>query len=187
MDYDLRDLERRVAEAPDDTGLRAQLYRAITRAGRIPDFPPPDRKPMLVLAELAVDPDEEGKRRSWYAGGQLAALRYYLPEASFEFVADWEEQDYQGDVYALVKVTKSSEPHPVYFIWRDSFGSCGGCDSLEDADGFDYIKSSLAEGNTRQFWTIQEAVEYLKTTQDYWWEKGRSYLIPEIEKVLAKV
>lgn len=186
MDIDLRALERRVAEAPDDLGLKAALYRALIRAGRTPDFAPPDRRPMLVLSELAVDPDEEGKKRHWGAGGQMAALRYYLPESSVEFVAEWEEQDYQGDVYALLKVTQSSERHPVYVIWRDSFGSCSGCDSLEDNDGFEYIKASLAEGNTHQFWSIQEAVDYLKTTTDYWWEKCRNNLIPEIEKVLNK-
>jgi len=41
-------------------------------------------------------------------------------------------------------------------LWRDGFGSCSGCDSLDGQNGYEYIKDTLREGNTKQFHTYGE-------------------------------
>lgn len=182
MDYEIRDLERALAKAPDDRAAQTRYAQALAREGR---------RPMLLMTDFMVNEDKPGGqveghwRSGWSAGSQLAALRFYLDESKVEIPFDWQEQDYQGECLALLKVNRPGDLIPVYVIWRDSFGSCGGCDSLEDNNGYDYIKATLAEGNTRQFWSVQEAVDYLKTTEDYWWEKAKGNLVPELEKLIT--
>jgi len=113
----------------------------------------------------AAQPNGE-ERRYWGAGSQLSALRFYLHE-DVKILVSSQDHDYQGNVYALLQF-----PGGVYALWRDSFGSCSGCDSLEGENGHDYIKATLAEGNTRQFACPLDAGAYLEETSDYAWSRG---------------
>lgn len=99
----------------------------------------------------------------WYAGEQLTALKFYLDD-KINFLETYMEDEYQGNCFALLKIENT------YILWRDSFGSCSGCDALEDENGYDYIKNTLQEGNTRQFATLDEVKEYLMKTEDFFWK-----------------
>jgi hypothetical protein len=125
-------------------------------------------KKMRLIEERLHLPDflvEKEREDSWYAGQQLDALKYYLPENTV-FLWEYQEQDYQGSVYAIFKI------NGVYVIWRDWFGSCSGCDGLEDNNGYEYIKDTLQEGNTKQFKTLEELKEWFiskPSEVDFFW------------------
>ncbi len=100
----------------------------------------------------------------WGAGEQLAAFEFYTDPAKVKMIASHKDDDYQGEIFGIARVEDR------FFLWRDSFGSCSGCDGLEDENGYEYIKDTLQEGNTRQFLTLEEAEEYINKTEDYWWK-----------------
>ena len=100
---------------------------------------------------------------SWYGGSQLEALRFYL-DKKVKILAEYQKGDYHGYCFAILKFGKR------FVIWRDSFGSCSGCDGLAGGNGYDYIKSTLQEGNTRQFTSLKKAEKYINETDDYWWK-----------------
>lgn len=172
-DEDERRLERRVALGQE---ANRSLLKARARRGE---------PPCLVLSEFMTNEeraltDEDGY--GWSAGGHMKALRcFLLPDV--QILEEWEENQYQGTNLALLLVPESLVGYPVYVLWRDSFGSCSGCDSLEGENGYEYIEGTLMEGNTRQFWSIQAAVDYLRTSTDYAWEKARegSEFLAQIE------
>lgn len=119
----------------------------------------------MLLTEFMVNADKPNGSSDWgwSAGGQVSALKFYLsPEA--KFLAESYDGDYQGTYYVCFKLRDT------FVLWRDSFGSCSGCDSLEGQDGFAYIKATLAEGNTRQFKSLLDAITYLHETEDFWWK-----------------
>ncbi len=109
-------------------------------------------------------PNDWRKDRPWYAGEQLSALRFYLNE-KVKILADFMEDDYSGDCFAILVFEDT------IVLWRDSFGSCTGCDALEGNNGYEYIKMTLQEGNTRQFDSLEAAKKYIEKTKDYWWGK----------------
>lgn len=93
-------------------------------------------------------------------------LRAVLPEP-FEVVAYEEVGFYQGQMFAVVR-----HPEVPVILWRGDFGSCSYCDTIEaacdfDGDGgnvdevFDYMKATLAEGNTKQFDSTESAAAWL--------------------------
>ena len=125
------------------------------------------------LREHLIDPTDknqqmldelEGKEKEndWCAGEQVKALRYYLDD-EVKMVAHWIEDSYQGNCMAILFVDGT------YFLWRDSFGSCSGCDALEDCDekkGFEYIINTLT--SVKEFGSIKEVWKYLeKDYKDY--------------------
>lgn len=122
----------------------------------------------IDLTEFMINQDKpEGNNKyGWGAGSQLEALRYYLSN-KVEILYKFKEDDYQGDCFALLKFDN------IFVLWRDNFGSCSGCDGLEYANGYEYIMSTLQEGNTRQFNTLKEVVDYLEQTNDYLWSKWK--------------
>lgn len=101
----------------------------------------------------------------WYAGAQLLALDHYTND-DFYIINSQMIGDYQGDCYAVIYLRDQD----VVVVWRDYFGSCSGCDGLEDENGYEYIKSTLTEGNTMQFKRVEDAVKYMKTLDDYLWK-----------------
>jgi len=116
----------------------------------------------IDLYEYMTNKDEE---HYWSAGGQLNALSFYLGEGA-EILAEWMEDGWQGECAAIIKfTTKGSD---VYVLWRDSFGSCAGCDALEDQDGFEYIKSTLSPGNTVQFESLEDLAAFSPLKTEYW-------------------
>jgi hypothetical protein len=115
----------------------------------------------------------------WSAGRQLEALRHYL-DGAVVVLSEYHDDDYQGDMYAVL----TDREH--FWLWRDSFGTCSGCDGLQDSNGQEYIAATLAEGNTRRFESLQEAREYLATTEDYWWTRFPADLIQDAETKTAR-
>lgn len=94
---------------------------------------------------------------TWYAGEQLDALKFYLK--GVDIIWTYQENHYQGECFAILKTGK-------YYLWRDSFGSCSGCDALDDSglvEGLEYIKSTLVEGNTKEFDSIKDLIAYLES------------------------
>ena len=120
-------------------------------------------------------PKEYEWEPGWYAGAQLEALRFYL-SPTVEMLASFMEDDYQGECFALLKVEEA------FILWRDSFGSCSGCDSLEGSNGYEYIKNTLQEGNTRQFNSIEDAKKYVETTDDFFWSDKKETILNELFK-----
>ena len=119
------------------------------------------------------EPDEYG----WTAGSQLDAFRFYTDPEKIEILATHQDDDYQGQIHGIAKVEER------FFLWRDSFGSCSGCDALDGSNGYDYIKDTLQEGNTRQFLTLDDAEEYIKTKhEDYMWDDFPIKLFNEARK-----
>lgn len=118
----------------------------------------PKDKNNQILNELENRPK---KKDSWYAGGQLEALKHYL-SSKVKILADASEGDYQGTYYAVLFVDGK------YFLWRDSFGSCSGCDAIEGLDeekGYDYIVNTMT--SVKEFDTLEEIWKYLKSPNDY--------------------
>ena len=154
MDTGLRDLERQAATGDPDAIVRLSVARE--RSGV--------ERPKLRMQDYVKF---KGSDTTYW--GHLGALEHFLTDVVVEFSES--DDDYQGNIYALLYVPAKG----VYAIWHDYFGSCGGCDSLIDAttqDAFDYIKATMAEGNTRQFWTVADAAHYLRTSEDYSWSSS---------------
>jgi len=119
-------------------------------------------KEWLINEHLPDGPNGCG----WCAGDQLGALRFYLDEEIL-FLKEYKEDDYSGDCYALMSVGKT------LILWRDGFGSCSGCDSLDGQNGYEYIKDTLREGNIKQFNTYDEMRLWfasLNKGEKYFWE-----------------
>lgn len=156
MDAGLRELERQAATGDPDAVVRLSVARL--RAGSL-------ARPIVRMQDFV-----RFKASDTGYWGHLGALKYFLT-ADVRVLFSESDDDYQGSIYALLFVPA----HDVYAIWSDYFGSCGGCDSLIDAstqDAFDYIKATMAEGNTRQFRSIADAAHYLRTSEDFSWSYG---------------
>jgi len=138
-----------------------------------------ERLDLTVYMRSADNPGGKGRNNystSWYAGSQLDALAFYMDPEKVKILASFMEAGYQGNCYAIMKVEGR------IVLWRDSFGSCSGCDSLEDSNGYEYIKDTLQEGNTRQFITLDEAKEYIKLKHtDYWWDNFPTELFDKVK------
>ena len=102
-------------------------------------------------------PDGPDGQRGWSAGEQMEALKFYAPE-DFVLLKDFWAGSYQGDIYGIAYL-RGSEPRFIFF--HDSYGSCSGCDALEDSDGYEYVRGVL-ENNTWQFLTLNDMVKYLE-------------------------
>lgn len=110
----------------------------------------------IDLFEYMINEDKPNGEDNgyWWAGQQISALKYYLDD-SIQFILEFEEDDYQGNCYVLFKIKDN------YVLWRDYFGSCGGCDALEEENGYEYIKETLSEGNTHQFKSIADVKQFV--------------------------
>ncbi len=115
-----------------------------------------------------LEPKEKfNEDKTWYAQEQDDALRYYL-KPSAKIIRTYRDGDYQGTYFALIRYKKT------YVLWRDSFGSCSGCDALDGTDiksGYDYISDTMTEGNCKRFKSIREMESWLLNTDDYLWEE----------------
>ena len=100
-------------------------------------------------------------RTNWYAGEQVEALKYYLQATDVEILWDYVEDGWEGDCFAVFRMQNK------FFLWRDSFGSCSGCDCLDGStlqEGFEYIQQTLISGNTLEFTSLGATVTYLEST-----------------------
>lgn len=117
----------------------------------------------------------------WSAGDQLNALRAHLP--TVQVVAEYMESGYQGDCGAVLRLGDD------WFLWRDGFGSCSGCDALEGEDGPGgrvYIESTLTVGNTLAFHSREEVIAFLTQPQTDVWDTWKP-LRHELRRQLVKV
>ena len=65
-------------------------------------------------------------KMSRYAGGHDEQMKGLIKGA--KVIAHWNEGDYQGQVATILKVDFTT-----FMVYSDYYGSCGGCDSWEDA------------------------------------------------------
>lgn len=73
-------------------------------------------------------------------------------------IAHWNEGDYQGDVATCIQLLDTNE----YVIYNDSYGSCSGCDSWEDADDKQARHMCIQLASTAKiFPTLQKLVSFL--------------------------
>jgi len=133
----------------------------------------------IELTEIMVN--SERPHPSWCAGDQLEALRYYTDPKAVVILATHMDSDYQGGCYAVLLVKHHRKVR--YVLWRDSFGSCSGCDGLVGQNGYAYVKDTLQEGNTRQFRSIVDLREYVHTSEDYSWSVEWKTIEAMLEKV----
>lgn len=164
-DHGMRELERRWREtgSVDD---ESALNRALLRAGLRPT------RPSVVhdMEALMVNKDKPGRDENGWEMDPHEALRHHMP-GHVDVLLEESEGGYEGSVFAVLRVR--AEPWPYFVLWSGSFGSCSGCDALQGGQStVDYIKATLREGNSKQFWTLGDAAEFLRTTDDYTW--GRS-------------
>jgi len=135
-----------------------------------------DRIDLTQYLKNKDKPNGVKRAYGWCGGDQLYALEYYLSNA--KILWSFKEDDYQGDCFAIFKLLDTNK----YILWRDWFGSCSGCDGLEDENGYEYIKNTLQEGNTKQFNSISEIVYYLENSDKFDWKKIICY-IDDINKI----
>lgn len=110
-----------------------------------------------VLRELS---DEKDRRYSWSAHEQLEALMFYFDEQVKLFCSE-ETGDYSGEFIAVLKAEKK------FWLWRDSFGSCSGCDALDGntiEQGYNYILDTMT--SVKEFEDIKSLIQYLKVGED---------------------
>lgn len=120
-------------------------------------------KNLEIIKELK---DKREKDRTYYAGEQLTALKSYLDEQAFVIVSV-REGDYQGEYYAIILCENK------YWLWRCGFGSCSGCDSLENLNteqGFDYIMDTMS--GVKEFNNETDLINYLEHPRDYLYDSN---------------
>lgn len=117
-----------------------------------------------------------------YAGGHDEQMRGLFKGATV--IGHWNEGDYQGSVATCVQLEDGR-----IAVYQDSYGSCSGCDSWEDAQDKDVRK--LCEGlaaDARTFETLDDAVRWLDgfatgvypESYSYWYAKCAAGLLESI-------
>lgn len=118
-----------------------------------------------------------------YAGGHDDQMKYLFKDS--KLIGHWNEGDWQGSVATCVQI-KSGE----YVIYNDSYGSCSGCDSWEDADDGDIRSMCIDLANGAYiFNNLADVKKFLKNENDEftegnfdWFNYGEaSHLLHNIE------
>ena len=106
----------------------------------------------------------------WSAGEQLEALAFYLDPDQVDIAATWDEGDYQGSVLAAIRLGRH------WWFWHDYYGSCSGCDALENEDGYEYIADTLVPSDDCvEFKRRAALLEFLRAPGDPWYGAGPGY------------
>jgi hypothetical protein len=108
-------------------------------------------------------------QESYYAGSQLRLLEDCLP---VNWIVQEQDDDYSGIWYAVF-VHNSR-----WFVVNGYFGSCSGCDSLEDTNPLDWLKDYVK--NIRCFETKEELISYLNDSEDYSWTRIKQTVIDRV-------
>jgi hypothetical protein len=127
------------------------------------------------IALFDVADVESVKKGSWFAGpgSKFELITTAFPKMTEEL--DWDDGDYQGVWAIAFKLGR------LYYVMNDYYGSCSGCDALEDTDGVDYLKERC--GNARGFTSWKKMVEYLRSTESHQWRNNAGeQLADKIEK-----
>jgi len=133
------------------------------------------------LSKYLINEDKPSKDNDsqWYAGQQLEALKFYL-SSKVTILLDCNEGGYQGSVSAILFVDDK------FFLWRDSFGSCSGCDGLEGGNGFEYIKQTLT--SVKEFNDLRDIINYLDSDEkDYLYGELKKEMIDKCKLVLESI
>lgn len=77
-----------------------------------------------------------------YKSCVVTALNVYYEEEYPEMILEHSDDDYQGDTVGLVKGSKYlGAGQPQYYYYNFGWGSCSGCDLLEDSGPIETIQS----------------------------------------------
>lgn len=116
-----------------------------------------------------------------YAGGHDGQMKALFKGATV--LAHWNEGDYQGSVATAVRLADGR------FAWyQDSYGSCSGCDSWEDASDQSVRKLCIDLANgARVFQTLDEMKDdmrrvALEEIKGVWWTESARELLRELTK-----
>ena len=111
-------------------------------------------------------------KQVYYAGGQLEIL-----EDAFE--VEWivceMEDDYQGEWWAVFKMVNRIH------VMNGYFGSCSGCDDLEDEVPMEWLRDHVK--NVRAFNFVEDAIRWLRETDDYSWRDIKDQVVRALENV----
>lgn len=117
-----------------------------------------------------------------HAGGHSLIMECLFKGATV--VASWIEDDYQGYEAFVYRLEDGR-----YVLLTDSFGSCSGCDSWEDASDAEAkaLCNSLAN-DAHAFATIEEAIDFIENkvpedTAAYYHER---HLVNVLEQLKAQ-
>lgn len=98
-----------------------------------------------------------------YAGGHDGQMRALFKGAVV--LAHWNEGDYQGTVATAVRLADGR-----YCWYQDSYGSCSGCDSWEDATDEDVKKLCIGLAvDAEVFPTLEEMIAHMDTPDPRGW------------------
>jgi len=126
-----------------------------------------------------------------YAGGHQEIMESLFAGSS-AILASYSDGGYQGQVGYIYLVYFGTDYSKIVII-TDYYGSCGGCDSWEDADDDDVREMCTALANdARTFDEIDEAIEFLKTDAveeagNYGYRSTASGMLEELEKTKKKI
>lgn len=109
-------------------------------------------------------------QESYYAGGQLELLKDAF---DVEWVVQESDNDYQGEWFGIFK--KDGRYHLV----NGYFGSCSGCDDLEDSNPVEWLQDNVK--NVRAFPTKESAAKWLQETEDYSYSSIKDRLIAALQ------
>jgi len=92
-----------------------------------------------------------------YAGGHEDVMNILFQGA--KVVLAFIQDEYQGYIGYIYKM-----PYGKYVIINDSFGSCGGCDSWEEATDEEVrqLVKELAISYSQEFGSLEEVKDYLR-------------------------
>jgi len=111
------------------------------------------------------------------AGGHDEHMKQLIKGA--KVIAHWNEEDYQGRVATCIQL-----PNGGYMIYNDYYGSCGGCDSWEDATDEQILKMCQDLIYSSQiFESLEQVKEFLSQEKfdSYSWEGCSKELLNEIK------
>ena len=104
------------------------------------------------------------------AGGQIELLED-------AFGVEWLllERDDNCEWYAIFKMKKKIH------LLNGYFGSCSGCDDLEEADPVEWLETYVK--NVRAFKTLEQAIAWLTTTDDHSYSSVKHHMLGALERV----
>jgi len=109
--------------------------------------------------------------------------RYYGAASQLELLADafdvhWivkeMEDDWQGEWNAVFILEGR------YHIMNGYFGSCSGCDDLEDENPMDWLRDYVK--NVRAFDNVDDLIHWLTNTDDYSYRDMKSFILLALEE-----
>ncbi|MFC1608989.1 hypothetical protein ACFL2R_00735 [Patescibacteria group bacterium] len=109
----------------------------------------------------------------YYAGGQIELLQDAF---DVEWILLEMDNYYEGEWYAIFKMNEK------WHLLNGYFGSCSGCDDLEDEDPLTWLENHVK--NVRAFGSVIQAMCWLETTDEFSYTPSvKSCMLRELERV----